>query len=87
MEIKVIENTKNSLVFELKEADHTFCNAFKEELTVLDDVNIATYNVSHPLVGVPKFFVKTKKSEPLKSIKKALDNLKNKNKEFSKVYK
>lgn len=87
MEINVLENEKNSLTFEVKGADHTFCNAFKEELSKIEDIDIATYTISHPLVGVPKFFVKTKKSSPKKAIEAAIKALKDKNKDFLKNYK
>ncbi len=85
MEINVLENKKESLVFELKGAGHTLCNAVKEELREDSDINVATYNIEHPLVGSPKFFVKGK--NPKKSLEKAIKNLKDKNKEFLKSFK
>jgi DNA-directed RNA polymerase subunit L len=86
MNIKVLENEKNSLTFEVEGADHTFCNAFKEELASLPDVNIATYSINHPLVGVPKFFLKTIKDSPKKAIDAAIKNLRAKNQDFLKQY-
>ena len=87
MEVNVLENKKNYLVFELKGVDQTFCNAVKEELSMLADVDIATYSVSHPLVGVPKFHLRTKAKEPQKAISEAVKNLKAKNQEFLKAFK
>ena len=88
MEINVLENKKNKLVFELSGAGHTFCNALKEELRSNDSVSLTTYNISHPLVGRPKFFVETKGNEaPKKALEKAITGLKTKNTQFLKEYK
>lgn len=88
MEITILENKAQKLVFELKGTDHTFCNALKDELRNNDAVTVSTYSISHPLVGKPKFTVETKKGEkPTDSINKAIDSLKKKNKEFLKHFK
>ena len=38
MELNILEHTKKRLVFELKGADHTFCNLLKNELWQDKDV-------------------------------------------------
>jgi DNA-directed RNA polymerase subunit L len=63
MELNVLEKKKNRFVFELKGADHTFCNALKTELWNDEDVKVATYSVKHPLLPTPKFIVETKDKE------------------------
>lgn len=84
MEFKVIEEDKHKLLFELPGETHTFCNALKQELQEIKGIEIATYRISHPLVGVPQFHIETKSIEPRKAIKEALANLKKKAKEFQK---
>ncbi len=84
MEIKVLENEKEKLVFELRNTGHTFCNYLKDELRNNKDVDVASYTISHPLVGIPKFFLKAK--EPEKALDKAVKDLKKKNKEFLKNF-
>ncbi len=85
MEFKVLEETKEKLVFELKGESHTFCNILKQELLRNKNVTLATYRVDHPLVGVPRFNLETKKgTEPRKALKEALENIKKKAKEFEK---
>ncbi|MBR9691521.1 DNA-directed RNA polymerase subunit L [Candidatus Woesearchaeota archaeon] len=69
MKLKVLEEKKNKMVFELKGESHTFCNALKQELWNDKHVKIAGYNIAHPLIGVPKFIVETDGNE---SSKKAL---------------
>lgn len=82
MEFKVLEETKNRLLFELKEETHSFCNALKNELLTVKGVTLATYSIDHPLVGVPKFLLETKGEDPRKALKTALADLKKKAKEF-----
>ncbi len=84
MEFKVLEETKTKLVFELEGETHSFCNALKNELLQVKGVNLATYSIDHPLVGVPKFLIEAKGVEPRKALKTALANLKKKAKEFQK---
>jgi DNA-directed RNA polymerase subunit L len=87
MEFNALEESKTKLVFELKGETHTFCNALKQELLGVKGVEIATYRIEHPLVGVPKFLIETKGVEPRKALKDALKALKKKAEDFSKEVK
>ena len=84
MEFKVLEETKNKLVFELKGETHTFCNLLKEELLSLKEVVTASYRIDHPLIGVPRFLLETKGAEPRKVLKEALASIKKKAEAFRK---
>lgn len=86
MEIKVLESSKTKLVFQLIGADHTFCNGLKKELTDIADVEIATYAIEHPQIGIPKMLIETKKGTPKKALEAALEALNKHNKEFSKAF-
>lgn len=59
MELKVIEQKKNSLAVEVAGEDHTFCNVLKKELWNDEHVKVASYNIKHPLVSQPQFIVET----------------------------
>ena len=59
MEIKILDNKKNRLTFELKGADHTLCNALKAELWNDKHVKIATYSIRHPQISLPQIIVET----------------------------
>ena len=87
MEFKVIEESKTKLVFELIGETHTFCNILKDELRNVKGVELATYRIDHPLVGVPQFLIETKGVEPKKALKDALKAIKKKAEEFSKQVK
>ncbi len=84
MEIKVLKNEGKTLVFEI-DAGHTISNAVKDELNKDKDVEVASYTLDHPLVGKPEFHIVAK--DPVKSLKNAIKNLKDENKEFLKNFK
>ena len=75
MEIGIVEDKKNRLVFDLKGEDHTFCGFLKQELLTDDHVKVATYTINHPLVGVPRFILETDGQDPKKTLKDAAKRL------------
>lgn len=79
MEIKVLEQTKKKLVFELIGADHTFCNSLKKELWNDKSVKVSTYSIEHPLIGIPKFILETDDKDPSKSLVDAAKRLEKRN--------
>ncbi len=87
MELIILEENKNKLVFQPKGETHTFCNILKEELYPIKGVKIATYKIDHPLVGIPTFMIETEGVEPRKAIKDALKNLRKKAEDFKKEVK
>jgi DNA-directed RNA polymerase subunit L len=85
MEINILEEKSKKLVFELKGENHTLCNALREELWNDKAVTVSAYNISHPLVGVPKFIIETDgEKEPKKALKDAIARLKKKNADLAK---
>jgi len=81
MEVKILEDSKKKLVFELIGEGHTLCNSLRDELWSDKSVTVSAYNISHPLVGIPKFMVETDGKDPKKALKDALSRLKKKNAE------
>jgi len=75
MEIKVLEEKKNRLLFEIKGEGHTLCRALQKELWNDSHVKAAGYNIDHPLVGVPKFVLETDGEDPKKTINSAIKRL------------
>lgn len=64
MELKVVDEKKNSIVLEVIGEDHTLCNALKAELRNDNSVKVASYNISHPLIKVPALVVETDGADP-----------------------
>ena len=88
MEINVIEDKKKKFVFELKGEGHTLCNALRDELWNDKSVTVSAYNISHPIIGVPKFIVETDgKKTPNKAVKDAISRLKKNNTALTKEVK
>jgi DNA-directed RNA polymerase subunit L len=86
MEIRILENEPKRLVFQLIGADHTLCNALKKELLLVKGVEIATYALEHPQIGIPKIHIETSSIKPKKALEDAIETLKKKNKEFLTVF-
>lgn len=75
MKFKILSSKKKEMEFEIQGEDHTFARLLTSALLKDKDVEIAHYRVDHPLVGTPKFYFKTKKSEPKNVLKKTLKRL------------
>jgi DNA-directed RNA polymerase subunit L len=82
MKIKVLEQTKNRLKFELEGKTHTLCNAISSELWNDKDVAVAGYHLEHPLISNAALVVEVEKGDPKKVLLKAVDRLTKKNKEY-----
>ncbi|MDD5649935.1 MAG: DNA-directed RNA polymerase subunit L [Candidatus Nanoarchaeia archaeon] len=84
MEIKVLEQEKNKLKIEIKGETHTLCNAIRNELWEGKSVEVAGYQIEHPMVSSPVLFVETEKEDPKKALMNAASSLKKKTAELRK---
>ena len=84
MEIEIIEDKKNKLIFNVKNVTHTFCNILKEELWKNNSVKVASYSIRHPLIGTPKFIIETDGADPRKVLIDAAQKLKKQFEKFEK---
>lgn len=82
MEIKIIEEKKNRMVFQLSGVETGFCTLLKDELNKDSKIKIATFAVEHPLVSLPQFIIETDGTDPRKvlsdtagKLKKQMDKL------------
>ncbi|MBI4451514.1 DNA-directed RNA polymerase subunit L [Candidatus Woesearchaeota archaeon] len=66
MEVKILEEKKNRLVFELPGESHTLANILKNALREDSAVSHVAYTVDHPLIGTPRFLVEA--GEPRKAV-------------------
>jgi DNA-directed RNA polymerase subunit L len=82
MEMKVIEEKKDKMVFELIGATHTICNVLKKEIWNNKHVRNVGYSIKHPLVGYPEFVVETDGEDVKKVIASAVQKVK---KDFEKL--
>ncbi len=75
MDIKIIEEKKDRLIFEIEGESHTFCNILKKELWNDEHVKVAGYNIDHPLIGIPRFILETDGADPKKTLNAAVKRL------------
>jgi len=68
MDVTILEEKKNKLVFELKGEGHTLSNAIRKELWNDEHVKAAAYAIEHPLIEVPRFIVETDGADPKKAV-------------------
>lgn len=86
MEVEVIEDKKNFLVLALKGERHTFPGLLCWALLKDKNVKTAVYEVEHPVVGIPKIYVRTTgKETPRKAIQKAIKVIHEELDEFRKI--
>ncbi len=85
MEIKILEEKKNKMQFEIPGAGHTICNALKWELNNDEHVKVATYAIRHAEISNPKMIIETDGDvEPRKAIQSAIVRLKRTTEKFRK---
>lgn len=75
MEVNIIEEKKDKLVFELRGETNTMVNSLKKELWNDSHVKVSGYHIEHPLINIPRFVLQTDGADPKKTIKSALKRL------------
>ena len=66
MKVKVLKYEQNIIEFIIEGETDTFCNALREELLNDKGVTFAAYIIDHPLIGHPRFLVRTDGSKGAK---------------------
>ncbi|MFH0868258.1 MAG: DNA-directed RNA polymerase subunit L [Candidatus Woesearchaeota archaeon] len=85
MEIKVLEDKKNTLVFETDGMGNTYLNILKTELWNDNHVKVATFAIKHPQASKPKFILETDGDEdPKAALTSAIGRLKKVSEKFKK---
>ena len=60
MKVKVLKKTENELKVEVEGAEHGICNLLQKKLLEDELVDLAGYDVPHPLASNPVIYVRTK---------------------------
>ncbi|MBU0615455.1 MAG: DNA-directed RNA polymerase subunit L [Nanoarchaeota archaeon] len=87
MDIDVVEQKKNKIIFKLKGATHTLCNILKKELQEDSHVKVATYSIKHPLTSDPRFIVETDGEDIKKVLVSAAERIKKTSDKFLEAFK
>ncbi|MEM2737676.1 MAG: DNA-directed RNA polymerase subunit L [Candidatus Bathyarchaeia archaeon] len=80
-----MKKTETELKLEVEGAGHTLCNLLQKKLLEDEDVDLAGYDIPHPLASSPIIYVRTKGGKtPEEALLKAVDNLLEINEKFGK---
>lgn len=82
MRVNLVKKNGNELKIELEGEGHTFCNLFQHVLLEDREVEIAGYDLPHPLIPSPILYVRTKEKKVEKVLEKALDRVSEMAEEF-----
>lgn len=80
IKIKILQNTEDTLEFEVDGETHTILNPLRIELLEIDGVIFAAYKIVHPLVDKAQFIIRTdpKKIKPIDALNLARKKLREK---------
>jgi DNA-directed RNA polymerase subunit L len=85
LKVKVLKRTGNELKIEIEGAGHGFCNLLQKKLLEDKSVDMAGYDVPHPLASNPVIYVRMKgNAKPEEALKKAAEKAREANEAFSK---
>ena len=83
MKVKILKKTPNELKIEVQDIGHTLCNLLQKRLLEDENVDLAGYDVPHPLASNAIIYIRTKnKVKPEEALKKAVKRTLKMNKEF-----
>lgn len=85
MKIKILKRTANELKMEAEGVGHTFCNLLQKRLLEDKKVDLAGYDIPHPLASNSVIYVRTKgKMDPEEALRRAAKRTGKMNKNFTK---
>jgi DNA-directed RNA polymerase subunit L len=85
MKVNVLKKTSNELRIEIEGTGHTVCNVLQKKILEQKGVDLAGYDIPHPLTPNAIIYVRTKGAvKPEQVLRDALEAARGMNKEFSK---
>ena len=88
LKVKVLKKAANELKIEVEGTSHGLCNLLQKKLLEDERVDLAGYDVPHPLASSPVIYVRMKgTAKPEDALIKAADKAREANKTFSKELK
>ena len=88
MKVKTLKKTSNELKIEAEGVGHTICNLLQKRLLEDENVDLAGYDIPHPLASNSVIYIRTKGNvKPEEALRNAVKKAREMNKEFSKELK
>lgn len=85
MKIKIIKKTDDELKIELEGSSHGLCNLLQKKLLEDDEVELAGYDVPHPLASNPTIYVRMNSgAKPQDALVRATQKVRETNDAFGK---
>jgi DNA-directed RNA polymerase subunit L len=85
LKIKVLKKTANEIKIEIEGSGHGLCNLLQKKLLEDKSVDMAGYDIPHPLASNPVIFVRMKgAAKPEAALKRAAEKAREANEAFSK---
>jgi DNA-directed RNA polymerase subunit L len=86
LKIKVLKKAANELKIEVEGAEHGLCNLLQKKLLEDERVDLAGYDVPHPLASNPVIYVRMKgTAKPENALIRAAEKAREANSVFSKA--
>ncbi len=83
MRVKVLKKTSEELKLEVEGAGHTLCNLLQKRILEDASVDLAGYDIPHPLASGAIVYIRTKgKAKPEDILKHAIERARDLNREF-----
>jgi len=87
MKVKVLKRTPNELRIEVEGMGHTLCNLLQRRLTEDENVDLAGYDIPHPMSSSAIIYVRTKgEVKPEEVLRAVVEKARDMNKEFGKEF-
>ena len=88
MKAKILKKTSSELKIEVEGVGHTICNLLQKRLLEDENVDLAGYDIPHPLASNSVIYIRTKgNAKPEEALRNAVKKAREMNKEFSKELK
>jgi DNA-directed RNA polymerase subunit L len=85
MKVKILKKGAHELKIEIEGSGHGLCNLIQKRLLEDKGVELAGYDIPHPLASNPVIYVKMKgAAKPEDALRKAAEKAREVNKQFSK---
>jgi DNA-directed RNA polymerase subunit L len=87
VKVRVVNRASNELKLEVEGIGHTLCNLLQKRLLEEESVELAGYDIPHPMTSSAIIYVRTKgRVKPEDVLKRALIKARERNTEFGKEF-
>ncbi len=87
VKVNVLKKNPEELKIEIEGAGHTICNLLQKRILEEEQVDLAGYDIPHPMASNPIIYIRTTGNvKPEQVLRNALQKARETNKEFSREF-